>query len=251
MLGAVRRWVQGSRIYNYNQVERDRWMARMAAGVPAGNSVLDLGAGSAPYRPLFAHCAYRTQDFAQLAPDQLLGRTGYAQIDLVSDATAIPLPDSSVDVVVCTEVLEHVPEPIAVVREISRITKPGGLLLMTAPLGSGLHQEPYHFYGGYTPYWYQRFLAAYGYDDIDCAPNGGFFRLYGQETVRLARMLYPLRHRWWIAPLLVPAWLAACASAVAMPPLCAAADGLDPRPQFTAGYHVRARRRLLPSPSAA
>src|SRR5258708_19124467 len=72
-------------------------------------------------------------------------------MDVVSEAHAIPVCDASFDAIVCTEVLEHVPEPIAVVREFGRIVAPGGRLILTAPLGSGIHQEPYHFYGGVNP----------------------------------------------------------------------------------------------------
>lgn len=77
------------------------------------------------------------------------------------------MEDASFDVVLCTEVLEHEPEPIRAVHEFARIVRPGGKLLLTAPLGSGLHQDPFHFYGGYTPYWYRRFLTEAGFDNIE------------------------------------------------------------------------------------
>ncbi len=90
--------------------------------------------------------------------DAQLRHGGYAAIDYVCDITQIPVEPATFDVVLCTEVLEHHPEPINVVAELARVLKPGGVLLLTAPLGSGIHQEPYHFYGGYTPFWYRRFL---------------------------------------------------------------------------------------------
>ncbi len=59
----------------------DIWVAEQAAQIPAGSKVLDVGAGSAPYRPLFAHCTCATHDFAQLKNAQL--RHGdYARIDV-------------------------------------------------------------------------------------------------------------------------------------------------------------------------
>jgi ubiquinone/menaquinone biosynthesis C-methylase UbiE len=181
------------RIYAFNQYERDRWVAAQAAKVAPSSRVLDVGAGSCPYRNLFAHCEYKTHDFAQLQPDQLLGRQGYGAIDYISDILSIPVPDASFDVILCTEVLEHVPEPIRAVQEFARILKPGGKLLLTAPLGSGLHQEPYHFYGGYTPHWYHKFLKEAGFESITIEPNGGFFKHYGQESLRFVTLLAPWR----------------------------------------------------------
>src|SRR6266536_2810951 len=137
------------KFYRFNQYERDVWIARQAALVPTGSTVLDVGAGSCPYRELFSHCVYKTQDFVKLERSQLRGSAGYGEIDYVCNAISIPVEDNSFDAVLCTEVIEHVPEPIKVINEIARILKPGGRVILTAPLGSGLHQTPHHYYGGY------------------------------------------------------------------------------------------------------
>jgi SAM-dependent methyltransferase len=190
-MNALKRWYLESRIFNFNLVERDRWIARQAAGVAPGSRVLDVGAGSCPYRRHFSGCDYRTQDFTALEDEQLRDKHGYGQIDYICDATSIPVEGGSFDVVLCTEVLEHVPDPAGVVREIARVLRPGGKLLLTAPLGSGLHQTPYHFYGGYTPFWYRKTLAEAGFYNIEIEANGGFFKHYGQETIRLAKLTAP------------------------------------------------------------
>ena len=203
--------------------------------------MLDVGAGSCPYRPLFAHCDYRTQDFEQLQPSQLRDHRGYGRVDYSSDICAIPVGDASFDVILCTEVLEHVPEPIRAVKEFARVVKPGGKLLLTAPLGSGLHQEPYHYYGGYTPHWYRRFLHEAGFEDIQIEPNGGFFSYYGQETVRCALLLAPWRGgaRWLWAPV----WLAGLPWCLLVPLLARLLDRMDREKTFTVGYHASATRR--------
>lgn len=229
------------RVYAFNQYERDRWVAMQAAQIPAGSRVLDVGAGSCPYRDLFAHCQYEAHDFAQLEPDQLLGRKGYGRIDYVSDILSIPVPDASFDVILCTEVLEHVPEPIRVVHEFARILKPGGRLFLTAPLGSGLHQEPYHFYGGYTPYWYRKFLVEAGFGNITIEPNGGFFKHYGQESLRFAMLLAPWRG--WGQLVCFPIWLLSLPwFSLICPFLGHILDRLDGDRAFTVGYHVTAVR---------
>ena len=241
----IRRWLTRSPVFNFNQVERDRWVRQQAALVPSGSRVLDVGAGSAPYRADFAHCQYRTQDFAQLQTDQLRDKQGYSRLDFECDIAHIPVDDNSFDVVLCTEVLEHVPEPIEAIGEISRVLRPGGSLILSAPLGSGLHQSPYHFYGGYTPYWYRHFLAENGFEQIAIERNGGFFKHYGQESIRLARLLNPIRlsRNWLFRLAWLPLWLLLLPwFAIVCPLFCHFADRWDEEGGLTVGYHVTARK---------
>jgi SAM-dependent methyltransferase len=226
----------------FNLRNRDRWIAAQAGSISAGSRVIDVGAGSAPYRSAFAHCDYKTQDFKGLQDDQM--RHGaYAQIDFICDARSIPVPNGSFDVVLCTEVLEHHPEPIAVVCEFSRILVPGGRLFLTAPLGSGIHQEPYHFYGGYTPYWYRHFLRAVGFSEVEISANEGSFRHFAQEAIRFSRMTRPFSLG---MPLLaelawLPVWCLLAPILIIVVPIAAKLlDRFDRDQRFTVGYHVRA-----------
>jgi len=145
------------------------WVQEQIAYLPAGTKVLDVGAGTCPYRQNFAHCEYVTQDLAQTPGLR------YGEIDIISDLCAIPVADESFDAILCTEVLEHVPDPIAALREMARVLRPGGKLILTAPLGSGLHQLPYHFYGGYTRQFYERYLPELALNVVSIEPNGGLF----------------------------------------------------------------------------
>ncbi len=176
-------------LYDFNQRDRDQWVIEKARSIPAGAKVLDVGAGTCPYRSLFSHCDYKAHDFEKYEGIKLGGKSQYGTIDYSSDIVSIPVPDASFDVILCTEVLEHVPEPIEALREMSRILKPGGRLLITAPLGSGLHQLPYHYYGGYTPEWYRTFGGKFGLGIQEITPNGGFFHLLAQECVRAAHLI--------------------------------------------------------------
>src|SRR6266852_4163780 len=81
----------------FNARSRDEWVEGRAKSVEPGSRVLDVGAGTAPYRKLFNHCKYKAQDFSQY--DGYKGQEGqYAHIDYVSDITSIPVPDASFDV---------------------------------------------------------------------------------------------------------------------------------------------------------
>src|SRR5579863_3836356 len=57
--------VSSSEARGFNACARDKWVADRARSVEPGSRVLDVGAGTAPYRSLFKHCRYETQDFAQ------------------------------------------------------------------------------------------------------------------------------------------------------------------------------------------
>jgi SAM-dependent methyltransferase len=229
-------------VVDFNQANRDAWVAGIAGRLPAGARILDVGAGQCRYRRLFAHCDYKAQDFAGYtgtAGGELKEDWRYGELDYVCDAASIPVADGSFDAVLCTEVLEHVPEPVGVLREIGRILRPGGQAFISAPLGSGLHQQPYHYYGGFTPHFYRKFLPACGLEVLSIEPNGRFFRLLLQELHRGLGIIFQRKQyrRWrpayWTLRLVrnrrLFRWLARL-------------DDEIPIDEFTAGYHVEARK---------
>src|SRR3954451_2082812 len=102
------------RFWNAEAYIRDQWVRAQSALIPPNSRVLDAGAGASKYRPFFSHCRYETQDFCAYQGPLVK----YLQpIDYVSEITAIPLPDGSLDAVLCTEVFEHVVDPMAVLAE--------------------------------------------------------------------------------------------------------------------------------------
>ena len=222
-------------IHHFNPRGRDRWVQAKAETIEAGSRVLDVGAGTCPYRSFFAHCEYKTQDFKKYKGIKKTGGTEYGDIDYVSDVTSIPVPDASFDVVLCTEVLEHVPEPVRALEEMARVLRPGGRLLITAPLCSGLHELPYHYYGGMSKQWYVHFMPRCGLALCEIVPNGGFFKLLAQECTRVAWTMPQHRHLHGqdaaFIQQLFREWL---------PRYLFALEGDCFIDQFTAGYHVEA-----------
>ena len=221
----------------FNARSRDEWVEGRAKSVKPGSRVLDVGAGTAPYRKLFRYCKYETQDFSQY--EGYMGPEGqYGDIDYVSDITSIPVPNASFDVILCTEVLEHVPRPIEALQEMVRITRPGGRLFLTAPLGSGLHQEPYHFYGGYTDHWYRKFLTEFDCDIISIEPNHGFFAHLAQECARFSWTFDRLKveHGGYEEEF-------SRLMGDILPRYFYELDAKIPMKEFTVGFHVEAKRK--------
>lgn len=129
--------------------------AQAAASVTRGARVLDAGAGDSPYRSLFEHVDYEAADICLRDAHQ------YSHVQHVCDLTAIPVEDARFDLVLCTQVLEHVPEPGKVLAELRRVLKPGCALWISAPLSFHEHEIP-HDYFRYTQYGWQRLIADAG-----------------------------------------------------------------------------------------
>jgi len=63
----------------------------------------------------------------------------------VADVTAVPIKSASANVVICTEVLEHLEDPVACVQEIHRILCVGGHVYASVPFIYPIHADPYDF----------------------------------------------------------------------------------------------------------
>ena len=209
-----------------------REVAATAGRTPAGARVLDAGAGDAPYRPLFAHCSYLTQDWPG-SP-----HAGARRVDVVADLHDLPADLGDLDLVVCTEVLEHVADPGQVLAELHRVLRPGGALLLTVPFVAGLHEEPYDFYR-YTSHALRMLHERAGFSDIEVEPLTGWWSTLASVLRYTGAIMQPLDE-----PPSLPSRLVSGVAFVVAELLRRVApllDRLDRRRALPLGWVVRAR----------
>jgi SAM-dependent methyltransferase len=144
-----------------------------ADSLPPGTVVVDIGAGDAPYRELFDHCEYLTTDWEGSMHE------GAVEADVVASADLLPLADACADAALLTQVLEHVPDPAAVLGEVARTLRPGGSLFMTVPFVWELHELPYDYWR-YTPASLERLLAGAGFREIAIEARNDCFTTLAQ-----------------------------------------------------------------------
>jgi SAM-dependent methyltransferase len=149
------------------------FVTEVASRVEPGTTVLDLGAGDAPYRELFTRANYMTSDWGN-SP-----HAGGSRADIVAPASVLPIGSSTVDLVLCTQVLEHVADPGEVLAECVRVLKSNGRLALTVPLVWQLHELPHDYYR-YTAAGIEHLLERAGLVDIEIRARNDSFTTLAQ-----------------------------------------------------------------------
>src|SRR5688572_19655503 len=136
-------------------------------------TLLDVGCGQSPYKSLLLGPESRVTRYLGLDLVDGAYAAKFGPFDLEWDGSVIPLADRSVDCAMATEVLEQCPAPEAVLGEIARVLKPGGIFFFTVPFLWPIHDPPYDQYR-FTHFALQRQLRAAGFVDIELQAHGGW-----------------------------------------------------------------------------
>jgi SAM-dependent methyltransferase len=120
--------------------------------LPGGSVVLDAGCGSG--RTLDELVAYGEVHGVELDPEAaaLARSRGQGEVQ-IGRLEALPWDDATFDLITCLDVIEHTPDDRVTLRELRRVCKPGGWLLVTVPAYQALwslHDEGNHHYRRYS-----------------------------------------------------------------------------------------------------
>jgi SAM-dependent methyltransferase len=153
--------------------------------LPLGaGTILDVGCGNAPYGDLLP--GWRRIGINIDASD--------ASPEVVGDGTCLPFRDACADAVLCTQVMEHVRDPFGLVRELARVLKPGGVLVLSGPMYWRLHEEP-HDYWRFTRHGFLELARREGLEVLDLKDQGGALALVAValNQLLLGGLLAPIR----------------------------------------------------------
>lgn len=173
-----------------NSDVREEWIIKKLKEIPEGKVILDAGAGELKYKPYCRHLKYIAQDFGEYKSDTGEGDIQFDKWDtsgndIICDIVDIPLEDESVDVILCSEVFEHISNPVLALKEFSRLLKKGGKLLLTAPFCSLTHMAPFYFGNGFSEYWYKEHLEYFNFEIVELTKNGNYFKYLCQELFNI------------------------------------------------------------------
>ncbi len=155
----------------------------------ARGAMLDIGCGVKPYAS--AAAPYVTR---HVGLDRPPSRSAQSRADLIASAYAVPFQDERFDTILCTDVLEHLEEPLKALHEAFRILTRGGHAIATVPLYWHLHEEPRDFYR-YTKHGLRYLFERTGFEIIEIRPLTGFMANYSQSVAYFLHS--KSRGPWW------------------------------------------------------
>ena len=164
----------------------ERRRAMLLEAVGGGDRVLDLGCGAGRFLAALHDADAVGVEIAQAALDRAARNAPGADLRLLEADGSLPLEHASVDLVWCSEVLEHVPDTAHLLLEVRRVLRPGGRLLVTVPFHGrvkaamiGALRFDAHFdpLGQHVRFYTRGSLAATlehaGFEAVDVRPWGG------------------------------------------------------------------------------
>lgn len=140
----------------------------------AKGQFLDAGCGTQPFRSVVEPQVDRYLTF------DIEARVD--EVDFIGDIEDMQaVPSQSIDSMLCSEVLEHVPHPDRAIAEFARIVKPGGVVILTVPFLARLHEEPHDYYR-YTRHGIRRLFDDGAFEVEEIVETGSLFSFVGHQV---------------------------------------------------------------------
>jgi SAM-dependent methyltransferase len=153
----------------------------------ARGRMLDVGCGNKPFEETF-----RGSVSAHFGCDVV--QSSESRADVICPATNLPFRDESYGTVLITQVIEHVADHQAMLREAFRVLEDDGVLILSGPMYWPLHEEPHDFFR-FTEHGFRFILQKIGFESIEIVNNGGKWALCGQvliHTITNTRLSRPI-----------------------------------------------------------
>jgi SAM-dependent methyltransferase len=212
----------------------DRFVVSNVEAYGNENFILDAGAGECRFKEKLEYNRYVAIDATYGDPSW-----DYSKIDVASSLDCLPFESDIFDIIICTQVLEHVREPQRVLDELSRILKRGGVVLISAPQGWGVHQAP-HDYFRFTCYALSYLLEQAGFEQISIRPSSGYFGYLANRLTVFPKALFWQTKSRTLRILFSPLELVSYMLFVGILPLLLnAMDFLDHKKDYTLNYFVK------------
>ncbi len=207
MVKFIIRWIGlphfGARVRAY-------YLKQLISHLPSPSKVLDAGCGIGLNAFLAARSGHNVTgvdtDKEKIRLAKCMAKAAHQPVGFhVDDITRMKLPNNSFDAIVCFEVLEHIKQDTKAIRELSRVLKTGGMLLLSVPSTgpiSKINQEiKHHVREGYDVDKLTSMLKDYGFANIRVIPIEhtllGFLVRYlndefGRQSLLLATLCFPI-----------------------------------------------------------
>lgn len=167
-------------IFSPDKIIKDlQWDSLLKASRYAHGKLLDVGCGKMPYKSIFLPRVRKYFGIDKNSDDA----------DIRNDFLKINISSKSFDTVLCTQVLEHVPEPLKLLTKINKILKKNGVLILTAPFTGYLHEVPNDYYR-YTKYGLQYMLKNANFRIVYIKAEGNWIASIGQEIISYLEPTY-------------------------------------------------------------